>query len=144
MLDKTIEILLVEDNPDDVELTLHALKRNNILNAIQVVRDGQEALDYLFKTGKYEDSTHENPGLILLDLKLPKVDGLDVLKKVKETPAMKMIPTVVLTSSKEERDLIESYNFGVNSYIRKPVDFDQFIETVKTIGYYWLLLNENV
>lgn len=137
-----IDILLVEDNPDDVELTLHALKMNNILNPVDVVRDGQEAIDYLFYTGQYSDSKHPLPGVILLDLKLPKVDGIDILRKIKDDTRLRSIPVVVLTSSKEDKDLINSYNLGVNSYIRKPVDFDQFVETVKTIGYYWLLLNE--
>ena len=137
------EILLVEDNPDDVELALHALKRNNILNPIVVARDGQEACDYLFYSGKYADSEHELPALVLLDLKLPKIDGIEVLRKIKDTSALKKVPVVILTSSKEERDLVESYDLGVNSYIRKPVDFDQFVETVRYIGYYWLLLNES-
>ena len=136
------EILLVEDNPDDVELALHALKRNNIINPIVVARDGQEALDYLYKRGKFSGSGHDNPALILLDLKLPKVDGIEVLRKIKASIPLKKIPVVVLTSSKEEKDLLESYDLGVNSYIRKPVDFDQFVETVRYIGYYWLLLNE--
>lgn len=136
------EILLVEDNPDDVELALHALKRNNILNPIVVARDGQEACDYLFHSGKYADSEHEAPALVLLDLKLPKVDGIEVLRKIKDSNALKKVPVVILTTSKEEKDLVESYNLGVNSYIRKPVDFDQFVETVRYIGYYWLLLNE--
>ncbi len=138
----TQTILLVEDNADDVELTLHALKRNNILNPIDVVRDGQEALDYLFLGGKYAGAVHATPALILLDLKLPKIDGLEVLKKIKADQKIKHVPVVVLTSSREEKDLIESYNLGVNSYIRKPVDFEQFVETVRYIGYYWLLLNE--
>lgn len=133
---------MIEDNPDDVELALHALKKNNILNPIETVRDGQEALDYLFHAGKYAESRHNNPTLILLDLKLPKVDGIEVLKKIKMTESHKKIPVVVLTSSKEEKDLVESYKLGVNSYIRKPIDFDQFVETVRYIGYYWLLLNE--
>ena len=137
------EILLVEDNPDDVELALHALKRNNILNPIVVARDGQEAVDYLFYGGKYEDSGHDTPALILLDLKLPKVDGIEVLRKIKSESSLKKVPVVILTSSKEEKDLVESYDLGVNSYIRKPVDFDQFVETVRYIGYYWLLLNES-
>lgn len=137
------EILLVEDNPDDVELALHALKRNNILNPIVVARDGQEALDYLNYQGKYADSKHDSPALILLDLKLPKVDGIEVLRNIKANNILKQVPVVILTSSKEEKDLVESYDLGVNSYIRKPVDFDQFVETVRYIGYYWLLLNES-
>ncbi|MGD0884262.1 MAG: response regulator [Thermodesulfovibrionales bacterium] len=142
MLNELVTILLVEDNPDDVELTVRALKRNNIANPLEVVRDGQKALDYLFYTGKYSTVTHSLPGLILLDLKLPKVDGIEVLRKIKGDRTRKLIPVVVLTSSKEERDVVESYDLGVNSYIRKPVDFDQFVEIVKQIGYYWLLLNE--
>ena len=137
------EILLVEDNPDDVELTLHALKRNNILNPIIVARDGQEACDYLFYTGKYADAKHEPPALVLLDLQLPKIDGIEVLRKIKDAPSLKKVPVVILTSSKEEKDLVDGYDLGVNSYIRKPVDFDQFVETVRYIGYYWLLLNES-
>jgi two-component system response regulator len=144
MLKSTTNILLVEDNPDDVELTLHALKKNNIINPIEVIRDGQEAVDYLFYKGNYSNSTHPFPGLILLDLKLPKVDGIEILRRIKYDRKRKLIPVVVLTSSKEEKDVIESYNLGVNSYIRKPVDFDQFVETVKHIGFYWLLLNEDV
>ena len=135
-------ILLVEDNPDDVELALHALKRNNILNPIKVVRDGQDALDYLFCKGDYEERAFQPPQLILLDLKLPKVDGIEVLGKIKADDTLKKVPVVILTSSKEEKDIVESYDLGVNSYIRKPVDFDQFVETVRYIGYYWLLLNE--
>lgn len=142
MINGNVTILLVEDNPDDVELTIHALKKNNIVNLVEIVRDGQEALDYLFYTGKYTNSTLPLPGLILLDLKLPKVDGIEILKNIKVDRKLKLIPVVVLTSSKEERDVIESYNLGVNSYIRKPVDFDQFVETVKQIGFYWLLINE--
>ena len=135
------EILLVEDNPDDIELTLHALKRNNILNPIVVARDGQEALDYLFAEDDGEPR-HDKPALILLDLKLPRVDGIEVLRAIKASSFLKNVPVVILTSSKEDRDLVESYALGVNSYIRKPVDFDQFVETVRYIGYYWLLLNE--
>jgi DNA-binding response OmpR family regulator len=142
MIKELLNILLVEDNPDDLELALHALKKNNIANHVDIARDGQEALDYLFYKGKYANSTHPLPGLILLDLKLPKVDGIEILKNLKVDRKRKLIPVVVLTSSKEERDVIESYNLGVNSYIRKPVDFDQFVETVKHIGYYWLLINE--
>lgn len=142
MINNSMAILLVEDNPDDVELALHALKKNNIINHVEVVRDGQEALDYLFYKGKYSNSPHPLPGLILLDLKLPKVDGIEILKDIKVDRKRKLIPVVVLTSSKEEKDVIESYDLGVNSYIRKPVNFDQFVETVKHIGFYWLLMNE--
>ncbi len=141
-ISKFVNILLVEDNPDDVELTLHALKKSNILNPVDVVRDGQEAVDYLFYQGKYSHSTHKMPQLILLDLKLPKVDGIEILNKLKSDRKRKLIPVVVLTSSKEESDLVRSYDIGVNSYIRKPVDFDQFVETVKQVGFYWLLINE--
>jgi two-component system, response regulator len=137
-----INILLVEDNPDDVELTILALEKNNIANPVKVVRDGQEALDYLFYKGKYAGQDHPLPNLVLLDLKLPKVDGIEVLQKLKADRKLKLIPIVVLTSSKEETDVIKSYDLGVNSYIRKPVDFDQFVDTVKQIGFYWLLLNE--
>ncbi len=142
MLNQLIRIMLVEDNPDDVELTVHALKKNNIINPVAVARDGQEALDYLFYKGKYAGANHELPNVILLDLKLPKVDGIEVLQKIKGDRKLKLIPVVVLTSSKEESDLIKSYDLGVNSYIRKPVDFDQFVETVRQIGFYWLLINE--
>jgi two-component system response regulator len=142
MIKELLNILLVEDNPDDVELALHALKKNNIINHVEVVRDGQEALDYLFYKGKYSNSPHPLPGLILLDLKLPKVDGIQILKDIKVDRKRKLIPVVVRTSSKEEKDVIESYDLGVNSYIRKPVNFDQFVETVKHIGFYWLLMNE--
>jgi CheY-like chemotaxis protein len=142
MIDGVKTILLVEDNPDDVELTIHALKRNNIVNPIEIVRDGQAAVDYLFHSGKYATSAHEVPCVILLDLKLPKLDGIDVLRKIRSEESLKHTPVVVLTSSKEEKDLIDSYDLGVNSYIRKPVDFDQFVDTVRYIGYYWLLLNQ--
>lgn len=142
MLNRFINILLVEDNPDDVELTILALEKNNIVNPVKVVRDGQEALDYLFYKGKYEGADHELPNLVLLDLKLPKVDGIEVLNKIKADRKLKLIPVVVLTSSKEDNDVLKSYDLGVNSYIRKPVDFDQFVDTVKQIGFYWLLINE--
>lgn len=142
MINKFINILLVEDNPDDVELTLLALEKNNIANPVKVVRDGQEALDYLFYHGRYAEQDYQLPNLILLDLKLPKVDGIDVLHKIKADRKLKLIPVVVLTSSKEESDVLKSYDLGVNSYIRKPVDFDQFVDTVKQIGFYWLLINE--
>ena len=137
-----IEILLVEDNPNDEELTLYALKKNNITNQIQVVRDGAEALEYLFCTGAYAHrQINEPPKVVLLDLKLPKVDGLEVLEQVKSDPRTRAIPVVVLTSSQEERDIVESYQLGVNSYIVKPVDFEQFIEAVRQLGMYWMLLN---
>ncbi len=141
-MNRTVNILLVEDNPDDVELTLHALKKNNIVNPVKIARDGQEALDYLFYKGKYHDGDHDLPNVILLDLKLPKVDGIEVLQRIKSDRRTKLIPVVVLTSSKEESDLLKSYDLGVNSYIRKPVDFDQFVETVRQIGFYWMLINE--
>jgi two-component system response regulator len=139
----SIEILLVEDNPNDEELTLYALKRNNISNHIRVVRDGAEALEYLFCTGPYAHREINNPPkVVLLDLKLPKVDGLEVLKKIKADARTRTIPVVMLTSSREERDIIESYQLGVNSYIVKPVDFEQFTEVVRQLGLYWMLLNQ--
>jgi len=138
-----VEILLVEDNPADVELTLHALRRSNLANHIRVVRDGEEALDFLFCRNSYHDRSFEQPPkLVLLDLKLPKVDGLEVLRQVKNDPRTRAIPVVILTASKEEKDLVNGYQLGVNSYIQKPVDFDQFRETVKQLGLYWLLVNE--
>lgn len=142
-MNNSTNILLVEDNPDDVELALHALKKNNLINPVQVLRDGQEAVNYLFYKGQYSSSNHELPSLILLDLKLPKVDGIEVLRMIKGDKKLIRIPVVVLTSSSEDSDVVRSYDLGVNSYIRKPVDFDQFVETVKRIGYYWLLLNES-
>ena len=137
-------ILLVEDNEDDIELTLRAFKKNNILNKIVVVKDGAEALDYLFWQGKYSHLTIEDyPELILLDLKLPKLGGLEVLKKIRENEKTTLIPVVIVTSSKEERDPIESYKHRANSYVRKPVDFNQFVEAVKQLGLYWLVINES-
>ena len=143
MEERPVEILLVEDNPNDVELALHALKKNNIANRIEVVRDGAEALEFIFATGAYaRRSIDHAPKVILLDLKLPKVDGLEVLRQIKADPRTRAIPVVALTSSREERDIVESYNLGVNSYITKPVDFDQFTQAVRTLGMYWLLLNQ--
>jgi two-component system, response regulator len=136
-------ILLVEDNPDDVDLTLRAFKKNHILNKVVVARDGAEALDYLYGTGNYVGrDLRDVPQLILLDLNLPKIDGLEVLKRIRADERTKYISGVILTSSKEEQDLIQGYRMGANSYIRKPVDFKQFVESVKQLGLYWLVLNE--
>jgi two-component system response regulator len=136
-------ILLVEDNPDDEALTLRALKRNNILNPVVVARDGVEALDYLFGAGAYTGrDLHVMPQVILLDLKLPKVDGLEVLRRLRADEHTRLLPVVILTSSKEEQDLIQGYSLGANSYVRKPVDFTHFAEAVRQMGLYWLLLNE--
>jgi two-component system, response regulator len=138
-----IEILLVEDNPNDAELALRALKKNNLSNNVVRACDGEEALDYIFARKSYKSDNSLNiPKLILLDLKLPKIDGLEVLKVIKADPVTKLIPVVVLTSSHEERDMVESYSLGVNSYIVKPVNFDNFIDSVREIGFYWLLLNQ--
>ena len=135
-------ILLVEDNPDDEALTLHALKKNNILNEVVVAHDGVEALDYLFSKGGHSSRDQSvMPEVILLDLKLPKVDGLEVLRQVRSDERTRLLPVVILTSSKEERDMIESYSLGANSYIRKPVDFIQFGDAVQQLGLYWLVLN---
>lgn len=137
------EILLVEDNLADVELTVHALQQEKLANSIQVVRDGEEALDFLFCRGPHADRSFENPPrLVLLDLKLLKVDGLEVLRQVKNDPRTKAIPVVIMTASREEKDLIHSYQLGVNGYIQKPVDFDKFREVVKHLGLYWLVVNE--
>jgi two-component system response regulator len=136
-------ILLVEDNPDDVELTLRAFKRANIYNKVVVLQDGVEALDYLFGTGSHsERDVKETPAVILLDLKLPKIGGLEVLKRMRAHGPTQLIPVVILTSSKEEQDVINGYKFGANSYIRKPVDFTKFYDAVQKLGMYWLLLNE--
>ena len=143
MNDKTVEILLVEDNLDDVKLALHAFETNNIANSVHVIRDGAEALEFIFCTKRYADRRIENgPKVILLDLKLPLVDGLEILRRIKGDPRTQAIPVVIMTSSQEESDLVESYKLGVNSYIVKPVDFDQFAAAVKHLGYYWLLLNQ--
>jgi CheY-like chemotaxis protein len=135
-----VEILLVEDNPNDVELTLHAFERHKLANAIQVARDGQEALDYL--SGIDGNGGNQRPKVVLLDLKLPKVDGLEVLREIRASEQLRTLPVVMLTSSREERDIVESYDLGVNSYLVKPIDFDKFVETVQALGLYWVLLNE--
>jgi two-component system response regulator len=137
-------ILLVEDNPDDEALTLRALKRNNIRNEVVVARDGAEALDYLFGTGAHSGrDISDLPQIVLLDLNLPKVDGLGVLRRIRGDARTKRLPVVILTSSKEERDLCEGYDLGVNSYVRKPVDFTAFVDAVRQLGLYWLVLNES-
>jgi two-component system, response regulator len=142
---KVMEIILVEDNPRDVELTLRALKKQNLANNVQVLVDGAEALEYMFCAGAYADrDMNDHPKVILLDLKLPKVDGLEVLRKIKSDERTARIPVVVLTSSLEEKDVVESYKLGVNSYIVKPVDFDKFTEAVGELGLYWVLLNETL
>lgn len=136
-------ILLVEDNPDDEALTLRALKKNNILNEVVVAHDGAEALDFLFATGPYSGrDPHIMPQIILLDLKLPKIDGLEVLRRLRADNRTKLLPTIILTSSREETDIINGYLSGANSYVRKPVDFAQFVEAVRQLGLYWLVLNE--
>jgi CheY-like chemotaxis protein len=143
MISKTVEILLVEDNPDDVELTLHALRQEKLANAVEVARDGEEALDYIFCRGKHAGREFNlQPRVVLLDLKLPKVDGLEVLRILKGDPRTQAIPIVVLTSSREEKDMVNSYKLGVNAYIQKPVDFDKFRETVKSLGLFWLVVNQ--
>jgi two-component system response regulator len=140
---RSAQILLVDDNSDDVELTLYALKSSKLLNEIQVVRDGVQALDYLFGVGEFAGRDVEDaPLLILLDLKPPKLDGFEVLRRIKSNPSTRSIPVVILASSREERDLAESYGLGVSSYVVKPVDFDRFSELAKELGYYWLLINE--
>ena len=136
-------VLLVEDNPDDVELTLRAFRKNNILNPVVVAKDGVEALDYLFATGMYAGrNLLEMPILILLDLKLPRIDGLEVLRRIRENESTRLLPVVILTSSAEEKDKINGYKLGANSYVCKPVDFSQFMEAVKALGLYWLIWNE--
>ena len=138
-----VEILLVEDSPEDAELTIRALRRNKIANEIQVAEDGAEALDFLFCRGAFKDRTPSQfPKLVLLDLKLPKVSGMEVLRAIRSDERTKAIPVVVLTSSKEERDLIDSYKLSVNAYAQKPVDFEQFSETVRQIGMFWMLINQ--
>lgn len=139
----TIDILLVEDSPEDVEMTLRAFKKQNLVNKVHVVEDGEQALDYIFAKGKYEDRDFNNkPKVILLDLKLPKVDGMEVLRTIRGDDRTKFIPVVILTSSQEDKDIMESYKLGVNSYITKPVEFNNFVETVSELGLYWLMLNK--
>jgi CheY-like chemotaxis protein len=140
---KQVDILLVEDNPNDAELAIRALKRHNLANNLVLVHDGEEALDFMFCRGRYQERNQsDRPRLVLLDLKLPKVDGLEVLKALKSDQRTRITPIVVLTTSKEERDLLRSYDLGANSYIVKPVDFEKFTEAVKELGLYWLVLNE--
>ncbi len=143
MTNNIIEILLVEDNPDDAELAISSLKKNNLANKVHLVEDGEEALAFLFAKGEYsERNIEEKPKLILLDLKLPKIDGMEVLQMIKSDEKMKTIPVVILTSSREESDIIKSYKIGVNSYIVKPVDFEKFTKSVSDLGLYWLVLNQ--
>jgi CheY-like chemotaxis protein len=136
------KILLVEDSPQDVELTLSALEECHLANQVDVVHDGAEALDYLYHRGAKADDTREPPAVVLLDLKMPRVDGLEVLRQMKADPALRQIPVVMLTSSREERDLLRSYELGVNAYVVKPVDFNQFIESIKQLGCFWAVVNE--
>ncbi len=135
-------ILLVEDDPNDVELTLSALRENHLANEVVVTRDGEEALDYLYRRGAYESREEGNPAVMLLDLKLPKVDGLEVLEQIKGDPKLRHMPVVMLTSSREERDLVRSYQLGVNAFVVKPVGFEQFFEAIKDLGMFWAVLNE--
>jgi CheY-like chemotaxis protein len=137
------DILIVDDSPDDTDLALLALRKENLANRIFIARDGEEALDFLFCSGAYNDRSFENPPkVVLLDLKLPKVDGLQVLERLREDPRTKSIPVVILTSSKEEQDIVKGYSLGVNSYVQKPVDFDQFRSAVRSLGLYWLVINQ--
>ncbi len=143
MPNRAVEILLVEDNPEDVELTLHALRQEKLANSIHVARDGEEALDFFFCRGAFSDRSFESPPrVVLLDLKLPKVDGLEVLREMKEDRRTRAIPVVILTASREENDMVSGYHLGANGYIQKPVDFDNFRDAVKQLGLYWLVINE--
>jgi two-component system, response regulator len=145
MSSNEIELLLVEDDPNDVELTLRALRKHHLANKIHVARDGEEALDFLFCRGPHVNRTCNGlPKVVLLDLKLPKVNGLEVLKQMKEDPHTRLVPVVVMTSSREQRDMVEGYRLGVNSYIQKPIDFAQFQSTIEELGYYWLVVNQSL
>jgi CheY-like chemotaxis protein len=138
-----IEILLVEDNANDVELTLHALARHNLANHIRVLRDGEEAMDFLFCRGQFSERSFDNaPKVVLLDLKLPKIDGLEILRALKSDPRTRALPVVVMTSSRQQRDMVESYQLGVNSYIQKPINFAEFQEVIRQLGFYWLAVNQ--
>lgn len=141
MTNMMVDILLVEDNPSDAELALHALKKHNLANRVEWVKDGEEALDYLFHRGAYVDSPNSLPRVVLLDLRLPKIDGIEVLKQIRAHPEIKELPVVVLTSSKEERDVMQTYELGVNSFVAKPVNFEEFSKTVADLGMYWVLVN---
>ena len=141
-IDKLGRILMVEDDPKDVELTLTALEEYNLANEVIVTRDGEQALDYLYCRGEYKTRPSGNPAVMLLDLKLPKVDGLEVLKQIKSDGELRMIPVVVLTSSKEEKDMVASYKLGVNAYVVKPVDFHEFVNAIKELGVFWAIINE--
>jgi len=142
MLNSLGRILMVEDDPKDVELTLTALEDYNLTNEVVVTRDGEEALDYLYCRGSFKMRTSENPAVLLLDLKLPKIDGLEVLQQIKSDEKLKLIPVVVLTSSREERDMVASYKLGVNAYVVKPVDFHEFVNAIKELGIFWAIINE--
>ena len=143
MVENMLDIILVEDNPADIELTLDALKENNLANRVRVLKDGEEAVDCIFRQGKYcDDDICEHPALILLDLNLPKIDGLEILRRIRSDERTKAIPVVVLTSSRLDKDRIESYHLGVNSYIVKPVEFENFAKAVAQIGFYWAVLNK--
>ena len=142
MLDNLGRILMVEDDAKDVELTLTALEDYNLTNEVVVTRDGEEALDYLYCRGSFKMRTNENPAVLLLDLKLPKIDGLEVLQQIKSDEKLRMIPVVVLTSSREERDMVASYKLGVNAYVVKPVDFHEFVNAIKELGIFWAIINE--
>jgi CheY-like chemotaxis protein len=141
-MSKIGRILMVEDDPSDVELTLTALGEYNLANEVVVARDGEEALDYLYRRGSFKERANESPAVLLLDLKLPKIDGLEVLQQIKSDENLKMIPVVVLTSSREEKDMVASYKYGVNAYVVKPVDFHEFVNAIKELGIFWAVINE--